>query len=446
LAPANRLRIAGDLPDTKEPPVATATIDLPASAQDAEKLAALRRTKFVATAALVVCVSIFALAKGFEHLHPALGFVAAFAEAATIGGLADWYAVVALFRRPLGLPIPHTAIIPENKDRIADNLGRFIEVNFLAPGPVKEKLNEVDFAVLVADWLSDADRAEGLSRFVGRLVPQTLSAIEQSGLQGFISARMMAQVEKIELAPLAAGLLSAFTADGRHQRLLDEFTRVIGRFLTDDEALAAMREKIREELPSLFKVFRADAYLLRKIVASAGSLLEEVRENPEHPVRAEFDRFVETFIEKLKHSDDYSRRAEKLKQDFLARPELTSLMHEMWAGFRTFLETDAASEDSMIRKHLTGMFVEVGRQLERDEKIRADMNQGFVVALSSFVESQKSGVAKFISDQVKRWDLGQLTRLIEINIGRDLQYIRFNGMLIGGLAGLALYTSELLFL
>jgi len=424
--------------------MAIATIDLPV--RDTEKLAALRRTKFIATAALVICVVVFALAKSFEHLHPVLGFVAAFAEAATIGGLADWYAVVALFRRPLGLPIPHTAIIPENKDRIADNLGHFIEVNFLAPGPVKEKLNEVDFAVLVADWLSDADRAEGLSRFVGRLVPQTLSAIEQSGLQGFISARMMAQVEKIELAPLAAGLLSAFTADGRHQRLLDEFTRVVGRFLTDEEALVAMREKIREELPSLFKVFRADAYLLRKIVASAGSLLEDVREDPEHPIRAEFDRFVETFIEKLKHSEDYSRRAEKLKQDFLERPELTSLMHEMWAGFRTFLETDAASEDSMIRKHLTQMFVEVGRQLARDEKIRADMNQGFVVALSSFVESQKSGVSKFISDQVKRWDLGQLTRLIEINIGRDLQYIRFNGMLIGGLAGLVLYTGELLFL
>ncbi|TIV93012.1 MAG: DUF445 family protein, partial [Mesorhizobium sp.] len=190
------------------------------------KLSALRRTKFTAAAALGLCILVFALAKSFEGSHPWLGFVAAFAEAATIGGLADWYAVVALFRRPLGLPIPHTAIIPENQHRIADNLGRFIEANFLAPEPVREKLAEVDFAALVADWLVDAERAAGLSRFVARLVPQTLTAVEQSGLRDFVTSRMLEQIEKVPLAPLAAELLSALTDDPRHQKLFDEFTRV----------------------------------------------------------------------------------------------------------------------------------------------------------------------------------------------------------------------------
>ncbi|MDX8433995.1 DUF445 domain-containing protein [Mesorhizobium abyssinicae] len=412
----------------------------------AAKLAALRRTKFVATAALALCVLVFALAKSFEGTYPWLGFVAAFAEAATIGGLADWYAVVALFRRPLGLPIPHTAIIPENQNRIADNLGRFIEVNFLAPEPVREKLAEVDFSALVADWLADAERAAGLSRFVARLVPQTLAAVEQSGLRGFVTSRMMDEVEKVPLAPLAAELLSALTDDRRHQKLFDEFTRVIGRFLNDEEALSAMREKIREELPSLFNLFRADAYLLKKIVASAGTLLEEVRADPDHPMRAEFDRFARTFIERLRTSKQYARRAEQLKRDFLARPEMKALAGGMWESLRQFIEQDAQAENSLIRAHLANMFVEVGRHLASDARIRADMNQGFVVALSSFVESQKSGVSKFIADQVKRWDLGQLTRLIEMNIGRDLQYIRFNGMVIGGLAGIVLYTAERLFL
>lgn len=415
--------------------------------KDAEvKLAALRRTKFVAAAALALCVVVFAVSKSFEGSYPWLAFLAAFAEAATIGGLADWYAVVALFKRPLGLPIPHTAIIPENQTRIADNLGRFIEVNFLAPGPVREKLNEVDFASLVADWLSDAERAAGLSRFVVRLVPQTLGAIEQSGLRGFVTQRMLEQMEKVQVAPLAAELLEAFTEDRRHQKLFDEFTRVIGRFLNDEQALAAMREKIREELPSLFNLFRADAYLLKKIVASAGSLLEEVRADPDHPMREEFDRFVAKFIERLRQSKEYARRAERLKRGFLARPEIRDLAHDMWDSLRRFIEQDAVAENSMIRQHLTGMFIEVGRHLAGDPQIRADMNQGFVVALASFVESQKSGVSKFIADQVKRWDLAQLTRLIEMNIGRDLQYIRFNGMIIGGLAGLALYTMERLFL
>ena len=410
------------------------------------KLAALRRTKLVAAVALALCVLVFALAKSFEGAYPWLGFVAAFAEAATIGGLADWYAVVALFRRPLGLPIPHTAIIPENQNRIADNLGRFIEVNFLAPEPVREKLAEVDFSALVADWLADAERAAGLSRFVVRLVPQTLAAVEQSGLRRFVSSRMLDEVEKVPLAPLAAELLSALTDDRRHQRLFDEFTRVIGRFLNDEEALSAMREKIREELPSLFNLFRADAYLLKKIVASAGTLLEEVRADPDHPMRAEFDRFAKTFIERLRTSKQYARRAEQLKRDFLARPEMKALAGNMWESLRLFIEQDARAENSLIRAHLANMFVEVGRHLASDAQIRADMNQGFVVALSSFVDSQKSGVSKFIADQVKRWDLAQLTRLIEMNIGRDLQYIRFNDMIIGGLAGIVLYTAERLFL
>ncbi|TGT42349.1 DUF445 domain-containing protein [Mesorhizobium sp. M8A.F.Ca.ET.165.01.1.1] len=408
------------------------------------KLSALRRTKFVATAALALCVLVFVLAKSFQASYPWLGFVAAFAEAATIGGLADWYAVVALFKRPLGLPIPHTAIIPENKDRIADNLGRFIEVNFLAPEPVREKLAEVDFSALVADWLADAERAAGLSRFVVRLVPRTLAAVEQSGLRGFVTSRMLEQIEKVPLAPLAAELLSALTDDRRHQKLFDELIKVIGRFLNDEQALATMRDKIREELPSLFNLFRADAYLLKKIVASAGSLLDEVRADPDHPMRAEFDRFAQSFVERLRTSKQYAERAEKMKREFLARPEVRALAGDMWESLSLFIEQDAKAPNSLVREHLANMFVEVGRHLAGDAQIRADMNQGFVVALASFVESQKSGVSKFIADQVKRWDLAQLTRLIEMNIGRDLQYIRFNGMIIGGLAGIVLYTIELL--
>ena len=420
--------------------VAPAAFDSEAGA----KLSALRRTKFLATAALCLCVAVFAAARSLQPRWPWLGFVAAFAEAATIGGLADWYAVVALFKRPLGLPIPHTAIIPANQTRIADNLGRFIEVNFLAPEPVREKLAEVDFAALVADWLADPDRAGGLSGFVGKLVPQTVSAIEGSGLRDFIAERMLEQLGKVRVAPLAAELLTAFTDDRRHQKLFDGLIGALGKFLNDEAALEAMREKIREELPSLFNLFRADAYLLKKIVASAGTLFDEVLADANHPLRHEFDRFVIGFIEQLRDSPEYASRAEALKRDLLGRPELRRFTDTMWKSLRDFLDQDALSEDSAIRRHLTSLFVDVGRQLADDPKIRADMNGGFVVALSSFVESQKSGVSAFIAEQVKRWDLAQLTRLIEINIGRDLQYIRFNGMLIGGLAGLALHTAELL--
>lgn len=413
---------------------------------DEAKLVALQRTKLLATAALGLCLIVFIAAKSLEARWPLLGFVAAMAEAATIGGLADWYAVVALFKHPLGLPIPHTAIIPENQNRIADNLGRFIEQNFLAADPVREKLKEVDFASLVADWLSDKDRAQGLSLFVARLVPQTLKAIDESGLRGFVTQRVLDQVDKVQVAPIAAGLLSAFTEDKRHQKLFDELTRVIGKFLKDKKAVELMREKIRSELPTLFNLFRADAYLLKRIITSASALLDEARKDKDHPMRQEFDAFVMKFVERLRNSKEYAKRAEQMKRDLIARPELHGLAADMWESLRLFLEQDARADKSMIRQHLANMFVEVGRHLAADPAVRADMNQGFVVALSSFVESQKSGVSTFIAEQVKRWDLRQLTRLIEINVGRDLQFIRFNGMAIGGLAGLVLYSVERLFL
>lgn len=416
------------------------------AAADAAKLAALRRIKALATAMLVLCLIIYLVARSYETQYPGLSFVTAFAGAAMIGGLADWYAVVALFKRPLGLPIPHTAIIPSNQERIADNLGYFIEANFLAPEPVSRKLREVDFAALVADWLAEPRRAEALSRFVARLVPQTVSAIEGSGLKDFIMQRVVEQVDKVQLAPLAAELLTALMHDRRHQKLFDEIIKVFGRFLSDQDAQDALRDKIRDELPSVARLFKADAYLLKKIVASAGSLLDEVKADPDHPMRAEFDRFVLGFVETLKTSKTYGKQVEKLKRDFLARPELRELARDMWTSFRTYVEQDAVSEDSVIRKHLASAFVDVGRQLAADPAIRADMNAGFVVALGSFVESQKSGVSRFIADQVKGWDLGQLTLLIEINVGRDLQFIRFNGMLVGGLAGLALHIGEVLIL
>ena len=411
-------------------------------ADEDAKRATLRRTRLLATLVLAGCFGVFLAARALESRWPGLAYLASFAEAATIGGLADWYAVVALFRRPLGLPIPHTAIIPANQERIADNLGRFIEANFLAPGPVRSKLEEVDFARLVADWLSDAGRAQGLARFAARLAPQALAAVENTGLGDFAARRLREQIDKVKLAPLAADLLSTLTADRRHQRILDQLLDSLAGFIGDEAALAALRDRIRDELPTLANFFRADTYLLRKIVASAATLIDEVKADPDHAMRHEFDRFAAGFIEELRNSPDYAHRAEKLKRDLLARPELRDIAGDFWKNLRSFVEKDVEAEASVLHGHLASLFVQIGRQLAEDEAIRRDMNDGFVVALAQFVENQKSGVAGFISDQVRAWDLGQLTRLIELNIGRDLQYIRFNGMIVGGLAGLALHVGE----
>ena len=410
--------------------------------RDAERARSLRTVKLAATLLLVATAALFVVARHYEPLHWAWGYVAAFAAAATVGGLADWYAVVALFRRPLGLPIPHTAIVPRNQHRIAENLGEFIETNFLAPEPVEARLREVDFAALVADWLSDRTRSAALAGFILRLVPQALSAVDQSGLKRFLGQRAMSELQRIELAPLAAGLLSAVTEKGRHQRLLDELLVALEKVLANEETLAAMREKIRQELPALFNLYRADAYLLRKIVASTTAFIKDARSDGSHPLRQEFDSFVTGFIERLRTSRSFARRAESLKQDLLARPEIASLAEGAWESVRSFLEQDAQAEDSQVRRHLEGMLVDVGSQLARDPAIRAEINRGMVRLLADFVQAQKSGVGRFIADQVKSWDIDVLIGRIELTVGRDLQYIRFNGAMIGGLAGLALHALE----
>src|SRR6516225_8248982 len=192
---------------------------------DAARAADLRRVKALATLVLGGTLALFVVAKLLLPVHPVFGFVAAFAEAATIGGLADWYAVVALFKRPLGLPIPHTAIIQSNQHRIADKLGEFIEVHFLEQGPVEAKLRQIDFGSFVADWLRDRKRSGDLARFALRLLPDAVAATETSGLMTYITRRMIAQLQAIDLAPLAAGTLRAFVAEGRHQALFDDFLR-----------------------------------------------------------------------------------------------------------------------------------------------------------------------------------------------------------------------------
>ena len=226
--------------------------------------------------------------------------------------------------------------------------------------------------------------------FLSEALPQTLTAIDQSGLRSFIGERIKAELERVELAPLAAGLLTAVTEKGRHQRLLNELLGALEKLLTNQEALDAMREKIRKELPALFNVFRSDAYLLRKIVASATAFIEEARGDPEHPLRREFDGFVTGFIQRLRTSKDFARRAERLKHDLLARPEVVALAEGAWDSLRAFLERDAARRLAGPPP-LEAMLVDIGGCC-RDPAIRRDQPRHGPRA-GRFPQSQKAASA-----------------------------------------------------
>ncbi|WP_454617911.1 DUF445 domain-containing protein [Bradyrhizobium cenepequi] len=420
---------------------ATFTIATPA---DAIRAAELRRVKWLATGVLAATFVLFLAAKALLPVHPVFGFIAAFAEAATIGGLADWYAVVALFKRPLGLPIPHTAIIQSNQGRIAEKLGEFIEKNFLEAGPVEAKLREIDFGAFIADWLRDRKRSTDLARFLLRLLPEAFSATENSGLMKFVSRRVTAQLLAIDLAPLAAGALRGFVQEGKHEGLLDDILRVLHQTLTTKETMAVIRDKVRAEMPTLLRLYRADKFVVNRIIASATKFFEEVRDDPKHPFRGEFDRMLLSFVERLGRDRAFADRINRLKRDLLARPELEGLARNIWSNVKDFIERSASGETQVLQQYLARMFAEAGEALAGDAELRTEINEGLVAILRTVVADQKSGVSTFIADQMKAWDMQQLISLLEINVGRDLQYIRFNGSLIGGLAGLILYTIEYL--
>jgi uncharacterized membrane-anchored protein YjiN (DUF445 family) len=411
---------------------------------DNQRAAELRRIKALATAVLGGCLVLLVVARVLEGRHPGFSYLAAFAEAAAIGGLADWYAVVALFRRPLGLPIPHTAIIPNNQHRIADKLGEFVEEQFLDAAPVEAKLNQTDFASFFSDWLDDRKRSADLARFILRLLPEAIAAAESSGLKSFVARRAQAQLQSIDFTPLAAGALRAFVEDGGHQRLLDDVMTNVHDALDRPETLAAIREKIRAELPTLLKFYRADAYLLKKVAASAGAFFEEVRTNPEHPLRAEIDRMALSLIGRVETEPAFAAKLAALERDLLSRPELSDLAERVWSNIKAFINRSAMGETPALQHRVAQLLKEAGVQLAADPEMRTEINRGCVIAASRFIAEHKSGVSTFIADQVKSWDMGQLINLIEINVGKDLQYIRFNGALIGGLAGLSLHAGEML--
>jgi uncharacterized membrane-anchored protein YjiN (DUF445 family) len=305
-------------------------------------------------------------------------------------------------------------------------------------------LRQVDFASFIADWLGDRRRSTDLARFVLRLLPEAVDAAETSGLKTFVTRRVMTQLQSVDLAPLAAGTLRAFVQEGRHRGLLDDLLGAVHGALTQPQTMAAIREKIRDELPTLLKLYRTDKYLLNRIVKSATTFFDEIRNDPAHPFREEFDRMVLSFVDRLGTEPSYGARIADLKRDLLARPELGALVQTVWSNVRSFIARSASGESTVLQHHLADLFMKAGATLAADADMRAEINQGFVMVLRSFIADQKSGVSSFIADQVKAWDMKQLLTLIEINIGRDLQYIRFNGSLIGGLAGLALYTAEVL--
>ncbi|MGJ7526107.1 DUF445 domain-containing protein [Variovorax sp. GB1P17] len=404
---------------------------------------ALRRMKRVALGLLCAAALLYAAASALHAQHPAWGYVAAFAEAAMVGAIADWFAVVALFRRPLGLPIPHTAIIPSNKDRIGAKLAGFICNNFLSTAQVLAKLRQFDAAGRIADWLARPASGEKLGEWGVAATRYGLSAFDDERVRDFMGRAAAAGLAKIDLSRLTGQALDALTAGGRHQALLDDVLQQVAGLLEGEEMQAHITEAIAREIKTLRYVGLdqvAAKLATRKIVAAVARTIGELAAEPDHPMRKRFDHFVDDFVVRLKLDPEFQQRGEQIRAELIAHPALGDYLHGLWGELLAWLHDDLGRGNSTIRQRIASMAGALGTRLQADEPIRRWINEQIEAAAPLAIERYREDIRRYIEERVGEWNAEEMTLELERNIGRDLQFIRINGTLVGGLVGLLIHT------
>ena len=408
---------------------------------------ALSRIKWISTLLLVAVAILYVIARWREHQHAAWPVVVAFSEAAVVGALADWFAVVALFRHPMGIPLPHTAIIPRSKQRIADKLAAFIIMNFLGTEAILLRIRAFNPAAKLAAWLSKPESAEVLGNYGIRAISYGLRAIEDQRIHRFILANVVSKLEQIDFAALGGQFLDILTQGGRHQQLLNEAMHQLRVMLDDESAQDKVAKFIAKEFEGwrkyLLNVVAVDekigSFSAKKLIHAVSRLLDEVDEDLGHPLRARFDTFVAEFIVKLKIDPAFRSKGEEIRDQILRQPELAAYLRDLWLQLRIWLELDLNSPQSSIAGRIVAATLGLGEKLRDDKETQFWINEQILAAAVPLCQENRERIGRFISDQVRSWDERYMAQQLELNIGKDLQFIRINGTLIGGLVGLVLY-------
>ncbi len=404
----------------------------------------------VATGLLAAMAAAFLLLRaatdGHVDQHPILGFAIAFTEAGMVGGLADWFAVTALFRRPLGLPIPHTAIIPENKDRIADTMAAFLRDNFLTPAVVARRLTGFNIAAAAGGMLADARTNDGRgtrSRFgegAANLLADVLESLDPERLGGQVKAGLAQQLDRIELSPVLGRMLSAVIADKRHLPLIDALVRWAGLTIEDNEDL--VRAMIRQRANALLRWTGLDGRIADSVLDGAYKMLAEVLIDPQHPLRAKIEQGLATLADRLANDPELRAKVEATKAALLANPALGDWWQAVWERIRHTLIEAARDPQSALAGTLGGVLAEIGSALRDDPAMQLQINRFARRTIVGIASRYGDEIVRLVSETVKRWDAVTVTSRIESAVGRDLQFIRINGTVVGGLAGLAIHAID----
>ncbi|GGE96982.1 DUF445 domain-containing protein [Flavobacterium limi] len=403
--------------------------------QDIVKMQALKKMKRNALALLGVAVLLFIIAIYFK-----IPMLQAFSEAAMVGGIADWFAVVALFRHPMGIPIWHTAIIPTKKNEIGENLGNFVSEEFLNREKLEIKLEEFNFATKASDWLSQGENADEIANLVSvNIIPGVLKTIKDEDIKRFIQVQFKEKLESINLGDWVAVALEPLQKGDLKNQMLTNLLEVMSSELTNNKDL--IRQKVKSSTPFL-SFGLADKSITEGIFNGLQDFLNEAK-NPDSEVRLKIDEYIFNFLEKVKNSEEMRIKINNMILNFVGKKEIQDYINGIWHEIKLSITTDLEKEDnSSIKKSVAGFIQTFGNGLKEDQVMTDKINNFIKNDLLSVLLNNKKVIGDLISSTVKSWDGKEVSEKLELEIGKDLQYIRINGTLVGGFIGLIIYGVE----
>jgi len=400
-----------------------------------------RGMKLAATGLLVVMAGVFVAARALEPRYAWLGYVKAFAEAAMVGGLADWFAVTALFRHPLGLPIPHTAIIPRNQDRIGEALARFLQENFLIPGVVARRMQRIDVAGAAGRFLqTPAGEGTRIRAGASRLIADVFESLDDERLGGIVKGAIAGRLRKTEVSPLLGHALASAINEDRHVPMLEAAIRWMARALDANEPL--IRDMVHKKANWVLKLAGLDAKLADAIIDGLRKLTVEMSTDPTHPVRVKVEEALAQLANDLQTRPETRERVEAIKEQLLDNQSVSLWLDALWQRGREAMIRAARNPDAVLAGKLGEILKSMGATLESDARIRVAINRFARRATVGLAASYGSSIVKLVSETVRGWDARTVTARLEAAVGRDLQYIRINGTLVGGLVGLILHAVD----
>jgi uncharacterized membrane-anchored protein YjiN (DUF445 family) len=398
--------------------------------------------RLAATVLVAAMAALFAATLAWPQAHPAVPWLQAFAEAGMVGGLADWFAVTALFRRPLGLPIPHTAIIPEQKDRLGDTLAQFLKDNFLKPQVVARRLDDADLAGVLGRWLASPppatpspNRKRGLAPLVARLV----EALDEPAIARLVEDVARGRLEEMKLSPLLADAIDTMVAKGRHEPLID--TGIDWSLGTLSDEAPTIRDMVTERTNWLLRLAGADESMSNTMIGAVQRLLVEMKQDPFHPVRLRIVEALRQWSFDLRHFPETQERVEGFKADLMANPAMAGWVNGLWTSARAALVRGLNDPGG---NRLAGALAAVGQRIEGDEALKRSLNTALRRAVVGLAHDHGDAIVSLVSQTVRSWDADTVTEKVEEAVGRDLQFIRINGTLIGGSIGLAIHGVAVL--